>query len=381
MNKKSITLCLLACLLLAGCKDDPSAPTQGAGERPVDVAVRHVQPQRITMTTELAGRVSAFQVSEVRPQVSGIIQKRFFREGSDVQEGEVLYQIDPATYQAALDSARASLVRAEANVLPARLKMNRFKDLVNISAVSKQEYEDAEAAWKQAVADVTANRAAVENAQIRLNYTRVTAPISGRISRSQVTPGALVTENQAAPLATVHQLDPVYVDVTQSSTDQLAMRRAIDSGRIQRIDDSHAPVRLMLEDGTSYEASGSLQFSEVSVDESTGSVTVRALFPNPRHLLLPGMYVRAVLDEGVAEQAILVPQEALVRDPRGNATVYLVNDKGRMEVRPITVGRTWKGHWIVQEGLNAGDTIIVEGLQKVRPGSLLHPVETPAVGR
>ena len=369
---------LLGCLSLMGCKDEKTgaqAPTVPA----VEVAVEIVTPQKVLYTTELAGRTSGFQIAEVRPQVSGIIQKRFFEEGADVKAGDVLYQIDPATYQANLDSAKANLARAEANVAPARLKMQRFKDLVNISAVSKQEFEDAEAAYKQALADVGVNKAAVENARIRLAYTKVTSPISGRSGRSLVTPGALVTENQSSPLTTVQQLDPVYVDVTQSSTEVLRLKRSLEDGTLQRADQEHAAVRLLLEDGSEYGLTGTLQFADVSVDESTGMVTLRAIFPNPKQELLPGMYVRAILNEGVDDQAILLPQRALLRDAKGNPTTYVVNAENRVEIRPLKVGRTQGNSWVVLDGLKAGDKVIVEGLQKIRPGSPVRIAEpTPA---
>lgn len=360
--------CLIGSLPLMGCKDENTAAGPSAAPA-VEVAVDVVTPQKVLYTTELAGRTSAFQIAEVRPQVSGIIQKRLFTEGTDVKAGDTLYQIDPATYKADLDSAKANLARAEANVAPARLKMQRFKDLVNISAVSKQEYEDAEAAYKQALADVGVNKAAVENARIRLDYTKVTSPISGRTGRSLVTPGALVTANQGNPLTTVQQLDPVYVDVTQSSTEVLRLKRALESGTLQRADEGHAAVRLLLEDGSEYAHSGTLQFTDVSVDESTGMVTLRAIFPNPEHDLMPGMYVRAILKEGVDEQAILLPQRALVRDAKGNATAYVVNAESKVEVRPLKVGRTQGNSWVVLDGLKAGDKVIVEGIQKIRPGA------------
>ena len=351
---------LLGCLSLMGCKDEKTgaqAPTVPA----VEVAVEIVTPQKVLYTTELAGRTSGFQIAEVRPQVSGIIQKRFFEEGADVKAGDVLYQIDPATYQANLDSAKANLARAEANVAPARLKMQRFKDLVNISAVSKQEFEDAEAAYKQALADVGVNKAAVENARIRLAYTKVTSPISGRSGRSLVTPGALVTENQSSPLTTVQQLDPVYVDVTQSSTEVLRLKRSLEDGTLQRADQDHAAVRLLLEDGSEYGLTGTLQFADVSVDESTG------------------MYVRAILNEGVDDQAILLPQRALLRDAKGNPTTYVVNAENKVEIRPLKVGRTQGNSWVVLDGLKAGDKVIVEGLQKIRPGSPVRIAEPTPV--
>ncbi len=368
--------CLIGSLPLMGCKDENTAAGPSAAPA-VEVAVDVVTPQKVLYTTELAGRTSAFQIAEVRPQVSGIIQKRLFTEGADVKAGDTLYQIDPATYKADLDSAKANLARAEANVAPARLKMQRFKDLVNISAVSKQEYEDAEAAYKQALADVGVNKAAVENARIRLDYTKVTSPISGRTGRSLVTPGALVTANQGNPLTTVQQLDPVYVDVTQSSTEVLRLKRALESGTLQRADEGHAAVRLLLEDGSEYAHSGTLQFTDVSVDESTGMVTLRAIFPNPEHDLMPGMYVRAILKEGVDEQAILLPQRALVRDAKGNATAYVVNAESKVEVRPLKVGRTQGNSWVVLDGLKAGDKVIVEGIQKIRPGAPVRIAATP----
>ncbi|MEG2005230.1 MAG: efflux RND transporter periplasmic adaptor subunit [Bilophila sp.] len=366
---------LIGCLALVGC--DQKGASVPPAPPAVEVGVEVITPRQVLYTTELAGRTSPFQIAEVRPQVSGIIQKRLFEEGADVKAGETLYQIDRATYKANHDSAKATLARAEANVAPARLKMERFKDLVHISAVSKQEYEDAEAAYKQAQADVGVNRAAVENARIRLDYTRVTSPISGRIGRSTVTPGALVTENQATSLATVQQLNPIYVDVTQSSTEVMRLRRSLESGQLQRSDDAHATVVLRLEDGSKYAEQGSLQFTDVSVDQSTGVVTLRALFPNPRQELLPGMYVRAVLNEGVDDNAILLSQRALVRDAKGNATTYVVNAENKIELRPIKVGRTFGDAWVVLDGLKAGERVVVEGLQKIRPGALVRATELP----
>ncbi len=372
-----VLLALMGCLgtfLLAGCDEKKNAG-QNAAASEVEVGVIQVQPRKVLFTTELSGRTSPFQIAEVRPQVSGIIQKRLFEEGTDVKMGDTLYQIDPAIYKADLASAKASLARAEANVAPTRLTMQRYKELVNISAVSRQEYDSAEAAYKKAVAEVGVNKAAVDNARIRLEYTRVTSPISGRIGSSKVTPGALVTENQSQALATVQQLDPMYVDVTQSSTEVLRLKRSLESGQLQRADSSHASVRLLLEDGTEYSETGTLQFTDVSVDETTGAVTLRAIFPNPRQDLLPGMYVRAILTEGVDEAAILIPQRALIRDTRGNASVYVVNADSKIEVRPLKVGRTHGTSWVVLEGLTAGDRIVVEGLQKIRSGTPVRVVD------
>lgn len=366
---------LLTATLLGGCGDDGGkAGTAGGPE----VTIITIAPQRLVVSTELAGRVSALQISEVRPQVSGIIQKRLFTEGADVKTGDVLYQIDPATYQADIDSAKANLARAEANVVPARLKMQRFKKLVNINAVSRQEYEDAEAAYKQALADMGVNKAAVDNARIRLKYTKVTSPISGRIGRSRVTPGALVTENQATPLTTVQQLDSVYVDVTQSSTEVMRLKRNLESGLLQQVDTQHAAVHLLQEDGSEYAHTGSLQFTDISVDESTGMVTLRAIFPNPNQELLPGMYVRAVLNGGVDEKAILLPQNALQRDAKGNPTTLVVDAESKAETRPLSVGRTYGTNWVVNQGLKAGDRVIVGGFQKIRPGMPVRIIAAPS---
>ena len=326
------------------------------------------------LTTELPGRTSAYLIAEVRPQVSGIIQERLFVEGSDVEAGEVLYQIDPAVYQATYDSAKAELARAEANLNPIRLKAERYADLVKIKAVSQQENDDASAAFKQAEADVEANRAGVETARINLDYTRVTAPISGRIGRSAVTVGALVTANQPAALATIQQLSPIYVDVTQSSAEMLRLNQGLASGMLKSSDATRANVRLVLEDGSLYPLSGTLEFSEVSVDQSTGSVTLRAIFPNPKHTLLPGMFVRAILDEGVNEHALLVPQRGVTRNQAGDAMVMVVGSEEKVEPRVIKVLRTVGDNWLVSEGLKAGDRVIMEGLQKARPGTPVKAV-------
>lgn len=370
---------LLGCLSLMGCKDEKTG-AQSQAAPAVEVAVEIVTPQKVLYTTELAGRTSGFQIAEVRPQVSGIIQKRFFVEGADVKAGDVLYQIDPATYQANLDSAKANLARAEANVAPARLKMQRFKDLVNISAVSKQEFEDAEAAYKQALADVGVNKAAVENARIRLAYTKVTSPISGRSGRSLVTPGRAgdgkpvqPADHRAAARSRLCGRDPVQHGSPGASSVPLRTAR------------SSAPIRITrrcaccLKTAASTGLPGTLQFADVSVDESTGMVTLRAIFPNPKQELLPGMYVRAILNEGVDDQAILLPQRALLRDAKGNPTTYVVNAENKVEIRPLKVGRTQGNSWVVLDGLKAGDKVIVEGLQKIRPGSPVRIAEpTPA---
>ncbi|MEW6486220.1 MAG: efflux RND transporter periplasmic adaptor subunit [Pseudomonadota bacterium] len=359
-------------LMLNGCgkKQSGGPPQTGVPE----VAVVTVQPEQVMLTTELPGRTSAYLVAEVRPQVSGIIQKRLFTEGSDVKAGEVLYQIDPAVYQATYNSAIAALARAEANLLPIRLKAGRYAELVKVNAVSQQEYDDASAALKQAEADVEAGKAAVESARINLDYTKVTAPISGRIGRSSLTDGALVTASQLVALATIQQLSPIYVDVTRSSAELLSLKQNLASGLLKSDSAAQARVRLLLEDGSTYPLTGTLKFSEVTVDQSTGSVTLRAIFPNPKHTLLPGMFVRAILEEGVKEHAILVPQRGVTRNPAGDAVVMVVGSEEKVEPRVINVLRTISENWLVSEGLKAGDRVILEGLQKARPGMTVKAV-------
>lgn len=358
-------LCMLLSLMLLACEEGGKGAPGSSGPR--EVVIIKLEPRREVYTTALAGRIASFQVAEVRPQVGGILQQRLFTEGADVKAGQALYQIDPATYEAALDSAQAALMKAEANVTPARLKAERFRELLAIKAVSKQEYDDAQAAFKQAEADVAVNRAAVKTARINLEYTKVRSPISGRIGKSAFTPGALVTANQAQALTSVRQLDPVYVDITQSSQDLLRLRAQFTNGELRSAAEE-APVRLKLENGAMYPHEGRLQFTDVSVDESTGMVSLRALFPNPEHILLPGMYVRAVIAEGVDENALLVPQRALRRDPNGQASVLLVDGGGKVDVRLVDVGRTVGDSWQVLSGLKPGDRVIVEGGQNVRPG-------------
>jgi membrane fusion protein (multidrug efflux system) len=327
-----------------------------------------LQPERVSIITELPGRTSAFLVAEVRPQVSGIIQKRLFTEGSDVKAGQTLYQIDPATYEAAYSGAKAGLARAEANVVSIGNKAQRYKELVTINAISKQEYDDATAALKQAEADVEANKAATETARINLAYTRVTAPITGRIGKSNVTVGALVTANQPTPLTVIQQLDPIYVDATQSSANLLQLKRNIAAGRIKGDGPDQAKVKLLLEDGTPYPVEGTLKFSDVTVDASTGSYILRMVFPNQKHTLLPGMYARALVQEGVVDQAILAPQQGVSRDPKGNPVALIVNSSDKVEQRALKIDRAIGDTWLITEGLKPGDRLIVEGIQKVRPG-------------
>ncbi len=362
---------LTAGLLLSGCGKKPAGPPPSG---PPEVGVITIQPQRVAITTELSGRTSACLVAEVRPQVSGIIQKRVFTEGSDVKAGQVLYQIDPATYQAAFASAKAAESRAEANIIPARLKEERYKDLVKIKAVSQQDYENAYASLKQAEADVASAKAAVDTARINLAYTKIKAPISGRIGRSTVTDGALVTANQTAALATIQQLSSMFVDVTQSSAELLRLQQSLSSGQLKSGGASKTRIKLLLENGAAYPQEGTLKFSEATVDPSTGSVTLRSLFPNPKQQLLPGMFVRAVVQEGVSEQAILVPQRGVSRNPAGNAMVMVIGAEEKVEPRVIKADRTVGDSWLVSEGLKTGDRVILEGIQRARPGTVVKAV-------
>ncbi|MGG8210662.1 efflux RND transporter periplasmic adaptor subunit [Klebsiella aerogenes] len=361
---------IISAVLLTGC--DNSGNQQAQPQVPqVSVHVVHSEP--LSVTTELPGRTSAFRVAEVRPQVSGIILKRNFVEGSDIKAGESLYQIDPATYQAAWNSAKGDEAKAEAAAAIAHLTVKRYVPLLGTKYISQQEYDQAVATARQADADVVAAKAAVENARINLAYTKVTSPIDGRIGKSSVTEGALVTNGQADAMATVQQLDPIYVDVTESSNDFMRLKQE----SLQRGDDSKS-VQLIMENGQPYSLKGSLQFSDVTVDESTGSITLRAVFPNPQHTLLPGMFVRARIDEGVNPQAILVPQQGVTRTPRGDATVLIVNAQNQVENREVTAAQAIGDKWLITSGLQNGDKVIVSGLQKVRPGVTVKATEDTA---
>ncbi|WP_338765245.1 efflux RND transporter periplasmic adaptor subunit [Massilia sp. METH4] len=366
---RSAGILFLACAaaLTAGCDSNKQQAGAPAGKMPPpQVAVYTIQPQALPVVTELPGRTSAYQIAEVRPQVAGIVQKRLFTEGADVKAGTQLYQIDPATYQAAFNSAKAALARAEANLLTAGPKVKRYKELVEIEGVSRQDYDDAVAAEAQARADVESAKAQLQTARINLDYTKVHAPISGRISRSNVTPGALVTAGQETALTTVQQLDPIYVDVTQSSEELLRLKKSLESGGVKK---AEGKVTLKLADGTTYAQEGKLQFADAAVDPGTGNVTLRALFPNPKHDLLPGMFVRAIVENGVNEQAIAVPQQGVTRNQKGEATTLVLNQQGIVEQRVIATTGTLGDKWLVKSGLNAGDRVIVEGIQKVKPGA------------
>ena len=355
---------------LSGCgKSDQSDASDVARTSVHEVGVITLTPQRVVITEELPGRTTAFRISDVRPQVNGIIIKRMFTEGSEVREGQQLYQIDPASYQAAYDSAKAALAKAEATLELDRLTEQRQKKLAETHVIAPQDYDTVYATMKEAEADVALNQAAVETAQITLTYTKVLSPISGRIGRSSVTEGALATNGQASALATVQQLDPIYVDLTQSSSQLLRLQRELNNGQVESVRDRHAEVRLILEDGTAYPEKGTLQFSEVSVDQGTGSVTLRAVFPNPRQVLLPGMFVRAQVEEGVDQQAILVPQRSVTRNQQGQPTTLVVGADNKVELRTLQTERTIGENWLVTGGLSAGDKVIIEGLQKVAPGA------------
>ncbi|NEY27218.1 efflux RND transporter periplasmic adaptor subunit [Escherichia coli] len=353
---------LSACFVLSGCDDkEVKAPLPQP-----HVGVVTLKAEPLQVTTELPGRTDAYRVAEVRPQVGGIILKRNFAEGSDIRGGESLYQIDPAPYKAAYDSAQGELAKAVAAAKLAHLTVQRDKPLVGDHYVSQQEFDTAVANAQQADADVQAARANVETARINLAYTKVTSPIDGRIGQSNVTEGALVTTEQANALATVQQLDPIYVDVTQSSNDFIRLKQAVIQGSLEK-SALQTQVTLVMENDQPYPLKGQLQFSDVSVDESTGSITIRALFPNPQHDLLPGMFVRARIDEGMQKDALLVPQQGVTRNPRGEASVMLVNARSQVEVRNVTAAQAIGDKWLVTDGLHSGDRVIVSGLQKVRP--------------
>jgi len=401
-----VSMVLFGGFILGGCGSQQAAPQPGIPE----VAIVTVNSERVVLTTELPGRTSAYFVAEIRPQVNGIIQKRLFDEGSDVRAGEVLYQIDPAPYQAAYDNATANLsvtrkaadraraaveasiagvTRQRATLDLARTNRWRFEELFKSRSVAASqrdqavtEAEVAEAALRSAEAQVKSDQeataaaeaaiqqaeAALKSAQINLGYTRITAPISGRIGKSNVTVGALATAYQGSPFATIQQLDPIYVDATESSANLLQLKRNIAAGRINGAGPERAQVKLLLEDGTPYPQEGTLKFSEVTVDPSTGSFILRMVFPNPKYILLPGMYVRAVVQEGVVDRAILVPQQGVSRDPKGNPVALIVDGSGKVEQRMITVARAMGDRWLISEGLNPGDRLIVEGRQRIRPG-------------
>ena len=367
-----INLCLVAAALsLTACG---SPPEFGAPSAP-EVGVITIETESVTLQSELSGRTSASLSSEVRPQVGGIIKARRFQEGAEVAAGQLLYEIDRAPYQAVFDEAKAALASAEASVEAARLKHERYQDLLGIEGVSRQDADDAQSSYRQAVAAVAQQKAALETARINLGYTEVRAPIAGRIGKSSVTPGALVDASQTTALATIRALDPIYVDLTQSSAALLQLRRQVAEGGLSA---TSAPVTLKLEDGSTYAHQGELKFAEVAVDETTGSVTLRAEFPNPEGNLLPGMYVRAVLADAVNPQAILAPQQGVSRDPQGHAVALIVNAEGKIEQRQITADRVIGSQWLVSSGLKAGDHLVVQGSNKAQVGAAVTAVDASA---
>ncbi|PNU31766.1 efflux RND transporter periplasmic adaptor subunit [Serratia marcescens] len=369
MQRKTL-LALGLSLLLAGCDGQNAGAPAGAGTEQ-EVGVVTLRGQSVTLSSELTGRVNATMTSDVRPQVDGIIKQRLFTEGAEVKAGQVLYQIDPASYQASYDQAAAQLKNAQATVQSTRLKSQRYAALVKENGVSKQDADDAKAAYLQAVASVAQYQAALETARINLGYTQVRAPIAGRIGISSVTPGALVTAGQSDALTTIRALDPIYVDLTQSSAQRLKLRRqqaALQRGAV-------TPVAIKLEDGTSYAHAGKLELTEVAVDEATGSVTLRAVFPNPEHELLPGMYIHATVDNGVDPKAILAPQQGITRNAKGEATALVVDEQNKVAQRTVSAERVLGSNWLIGSGLNEGDRLIVEGTSKVTIGAAVKPVE------
>ncbi|BFM36054.1 efflux RND transporter periplasmic adaptor subunit [Acinetobacter towneri] len=364
----ALTACALATsLALVGCSKDPKDAQQaGAAQQmpPTEVGVLVAQPQSVEQSVELSGRTTAFEISEVRPQTSGVVLKRLFTEGSYVREGQALYEIDSRTNRASLDSSRAALTRQQAQLNVLRVKEGRYRQLVGSNAISKQEYDDIVAQVKLAEADVAATQAEVRNAEINLGYSTVRAPISGQTNRSTVTAGALVTASQAEPLVTIQRLDPIYVDINQSSAELLRLRQQLSQGSLNS--SNNTKVKLKLEDGSYYPVEGRLAFSDASVNPETGTVTLRAVFPNSNHLLLPGMFATAQIVQGVIPNAILIPQAAISRTPTGQAMAMIVNAKGIVEPRPVTTVGTQGSNWIVTEGLQTGDKVIVDGVAKVK---------------
>ncbi|CAN5675303.1 efflux RND transporter periplasmic adaptor subunit [soil metagenome] len=365
---KTLPVLLAVSLLIGACTQKSPAPAPG----PVEVGTVTLKAESVALKTELSGRTSSALSSEVRPQVAGIVKARLFEEGATVKAGQVLYRIDPASYQAAADETRAALANAEAAVSAARLKDERYKDLLKIEGVSKQDADDAATAYQQALAAVAQQKAALASARINLDYTQVRAPISGRIGKSSVTPGALVTASQTTALATIRTLDPIYVDLTQSSAALLQLRRTLAKDGMRA---GGTDARLLLEDGSEYPRKGKLKFTEIAVDEATGSVTLRAEFPNPDGTLLPGMFVRAVLDEAIDPAAVLAPQQGVTRDPKCDATALVLTADNKLESRTVTTQRAIDDKWLISSGLAAGDRLVVQGLNKVKAGDTVKAVD------
>lgn len=371
--KKNILIFLFCAFIINSysCKKDAGQVLQKSIP---EVGVSIIKSDSVTLTSILPGRIAPLRIAEVRPQVSGIIKKRYFKEGSEVKAGEILYQIDSATYEATLANAKASLAKAEASLPSIRQKVERYKELLPMNGISKQDYEDALALLKQVEAEILYWQAAVKNAEINLGYTRITAPISGRIGKSNVTEGALVTANQVLPLTTIQQIDPVYIDVTQSTSELLRLKKSLEAGFLKKDPKVENKVTLILEDGRKYPLSGTLQFKDITVDPSTGSVSLRVLFPNPNNILLPGMFVRAEVFEGINKNAILIPQESVMRDPKGNPFVFVVKENDEIEQRPIIIDRAIGNKWLLQSGIKSGERIVIEGIQKIKHGDKVKVV-------
>ncbi|GAQ95695.1 membrane fusion protein, multidrug efflux system [Thermodesulfovibrio aggregans] len=370
MIAKFKAICLLSVMffILTACgKKQPPAQIP-------EVSVITVQTQEVLLTTELPGRTNPYRIAEIRPQVSGIILKRYFTEGSNVKAGDLLYQIDPAPYKAAYDNAVAALKRAEATLQSVKARYERYQELIKVNAISKQEFDDVKAQYEQTLSEIEALKAQVRNAQINLGYTKITAPISGRIGKSNVTEGALVTAYQPMELTRIQQLDPIYVDIPQSTKELRELERRLAEGRLKYAGKEQNKVKIILEDGTVYPVEGTLQFKDVTVDPTTGSVTLRVIVPNPKGVLLPGMFVRAIVKEGINRHAILLPQQAVFRDPKGNPFVYIVDNENKVQIRPVKVDRAIEDKWLVSEGVSEGQQVIVEGVQKIMPGMPVKPV-------
>lgn len=372
-----IGVLIVGIALLTSCTKSgaPSATQQVKPIANVDVITVRAQP--LVLTTTLPGRATAYAIAEVRPQVGGILKRRVFREGADVKAGDVLYEIDPALYQATLNSARAALAKAEASLVTVKLKAQRYAELAQSGVISQQENDDLIAALGEAEADVKSSKAAVETATINFGYTRIVAPISGRIGKSTVTVGALLTANQPAALATIQQLDPIYVDITQTSTELLRLQRELAGGDLKPVTQGQPKATLLFDDGSTYTHSGKVQFADISVNEGTGTVTVRVTFPNPKHEILPGMYVRATLDEGTLQHALLVPQQAVTRDPTGAATALVLNAEGVVELRMPTIDRSVDNQWLIRDGIHDGEQVIIGGGQRVKAGDKAQVAAAP----
>lgn len=369
-GRPAVAMLILLPLVMAGCTSEQKP--DGQGQVPL-VEVLELKHEKVVLTTELPGRTSAYLVAEIRPQVSGLIQERRFTEGSDVEAGDVLYQIDPAQYRAAYEQAKAAVAMSEATIPALRARAERFEGLLAIKAVGQQDYDDALAAYQQAEAQLMVNKAAMDAAQINLSYTPIKAPISGRIGKSNVTVGAMVTAYQPVPLAVIQQMDPIYVDVTQSAGDLLALKRKFERGELTTDGEDQNKVRLLLQDGSTHAHEGTLQFRDVSVEATTGTVTLRVIVPNPDQTLLPGMFVQAIVEEGVAENGILVPQQAVSRNSKGLPYAFVVNTDNSVSQRYVRLNREVGNRWLIADGLQAGERIVVSGLQRVRPGVTVSP--------